>query len=217
MGPKSYNSSDEKYNNVIKLLQALPKEKAPGSFEFNLLTRIENKNFEMKTGKRKSLIILPAWIYAPVAALVLSAIVFFIVVDISDFNLQQPLNTEQLLPQENKTVAKTKPNVKAVLVPNPHYRVIVNQNDAVVREKVPIPINPAKTVSLDKYIAGGKTSANKNGNGMNRLVSEESGYFQFDGFIPIERDFQALEKLRARMDSIQRTGKIKGNNSFNKH
>jgi hypothetical protein len=217
MGLKTYNSSDEKYSNVIKILQALPKEKAPENFEFNLLTRIENKNFEIKTEKQRSFIALPTWIYAPVAALVLSAVVFFIVVDISDFNLQQPLNTEQILPLESKTVTKAKPRVKAVLVPNPHYRVVVNQNDAVVKEKVPIPINPAKTVSLDKYIAGGKTSAGKNNNGMNRLVSEESSYFQFEGFLPTERDFRTLEKLRARMDSIQRMREIKSINSLNKN
>ena len=50
-----YNSSDEEFQHVIKLLKELPKETAPSNFEYNLSVRIKNKNFDLKTSEKSSL------------------------------------------------------------------------------------------------------------------------------------------------------------------
>ena len=209
MKGKSYNSSEEKYSKVIEILKSLPREKAPDNFEFKLFTKIENRNFSLN-GKEVKDFPVPSWVFAPVAALVLSAVLFFVVVDVGNFSFQQPLNSEQSVAVVKSSVAKGSQKIKAVLVPNPHYRVVVNQNDVVIKEKMPIPINPRKNVALDQYIAGGKST--RNSNSLNRLVSDETSFFRFDGFMPIERDFRTLEKLRARIDSIQ---KMLGENNLN--
>ncbi len=201
MALKSYNSDEEKYSNLINLLQSLPQEKAPDNFEFNLFTKIRNGNFSLNT-KKELKFEIPAWVYAPFAALVLSAVVFFVVVDVENFNLQQPLSSERMVNTVKVTHKESNPKIKAVLVPNPRYRVVINQNDAVVKEKVPIPISPEKSVYLDSYLTGEKATANK-GN-LNRLVSEKANFFRFDGFMPVVNDFQSINQLRARIDSIRK-------------
>jgi len=45
-----YNSTNKEFNHVIKLLKELPKEQAPDNFEYNLLTKIKNKNFATNIG-----------------------------------------------------------------------------------------------------------------------------------------------------------------------
>ncbi len=42
-----YSSKDEEYHHVIKLLNELPKERAPNNFEYNLNFKIKNKNFDI--------------------------------------------------------------------------------------------------------------------------------------------------------------------------
>lgn len=216
MGLKSYKSSEEKYGNVIDILKSLPREKAPDNFEFKLFARIENKSFEIKTGETVTSFRIPAWVYAPVAAVVLSLIAFVIVTDVGNFNIKQPLNAAQNTVALQKPAKKKNAKIKAILIPDPNYRVVVNQNDAVVKEKVSIPIDPSKAVSLDNYIAG-KNAKAKRQNSLNHLVSQEAGYFRFNGFFPIDRDFQTLEKLRARMDSIMNMWEMNRINSLNRN
>ena len=205
MGRKSYNSSEEKFSDIIRLLKSLPEEKAPENFEFKLFTRIKNQNFEIKSeGKISS---FPVWILAPVTAVVLAALVFLFVLDVNGGNARSAVRTE--IPKLTKVVSQKARNsqnsIKAVLVPNPHYRVVVNQNDAIVKEKAPLPIDSRKAMNVDGYLPALKDLSARNKN-LNRLVSQESSvrYFRFDGFIPIEQDLQTLEKLRARMDSLRK-------------
>jgi hypothetical protein len=205
MGRKSYNSSEEKFSDIIRLLKSLPEEKAPENFEFKLFTRIKNQNFEIKSeGKISS---FPVWILAPVTAVVLAALVFLFVLDVNGGNARSAVRTE--IPKLTKVVSQKARNsqnsIKAVLVPNPHYRVVVNQNDAIVKEKAPLPIDSRKAMNVDGYLPALKDLPARNKN-LNRLVSQETSvrYFRFDGFIPIEQDLQTLEKLRARMDSLRK-------------
>ena len=75
---KLHNEEEKEFEKIQNLLKDLPKVKAPDNFEFNLLTRIHNKNFDLKTEKKNNLF----RIYAPSFALAASvALVFFLFSD----------------------------------------------------------------------------------------------------------------------------------------
>ena len=78
MNKKLYNSNDEEHQHVIKLLRELPKEKAPDNFEYNLFTKIENKNFGLNTKEPK--FTLPLKFLIPATGVMLSAVFLFFVV-----------------------------------------------------------------------------------------------------------------------------------------
>jgi hypothetical protein len=48
MGIKDQNNMDNGYEKLIKDLKKLPKVDAPDNFEYNLMTRIQNGQFETK-------------------------------------------------------------------------------------------------------------------------------------------------------------------------
>jgi len=71
-----YNFNEEKFTNVIETLKELPKVNAPDDFEFNLMLKIQNGQFETeKEEKRQSKLL---WILTP-AALVVTTVILFIV------------------------------------------------------------------------------------------------------------------------------------------
>ncbi|NMB83090.1 MAG: hypothetical protein GYA14_14855, partial [Ignavibacteria bacterium] len=45
MGINIYNDEEKQFSKLIKDLKELPKVEAPDNFEFQLMTRIQNKNF----------------------------------------------------------------------------------------------------------------------------------------------------------------------------
>src|SRR3989339_420354 len=71
-----YNREEQKFSNLLSDLKKLPKIEAPDNFEFNLMTRIENKNFGQVEEERPKFNLLK--FLAPSAAVLATVLLFFI-------------------------------------------------------------------------------------------------------------------------------------------
>ena len=91
-----YNTEDSKQTDLLKDLKALPKINAPENFEFNLMTRIQNKNFGLVEDEKPTFNFIK--VFAPSAAVVTVIILFFVFYPQGD--------------QIQKQIAKQKPKEK---------------------------------------------------------------------------------------------------------
>ena len=64
-------TDDNEFKELKKLLKDLPKVNAPDNFEFNLMTKIQNKSFEVKSEKKKGWL---TWSLTPAIAFAMSVI-----------------------------------------------------------------------------------------------------------------------------------------------
>ena len=78
-----YNREEQKFSNLLSDLKKLPKIEAPDNFEFNLMTRIENKNFGQVEEERPKFNLLK--FLAPSAAVLATVLLFFIFYPVSFF------------------------------------------------------------------------------------------------------------------------------------
>ena len=114
-------------------------------------------------------------------------------------------STKPIVTSENvaKIVAEAS---KTVIQPKRNYRIVVNKNDVVIKEKVTLPFNPAKSVNLDGYLKNKRRLRGNSINAPGRFVSERQTYFEFPGFIPVEENQKVVNKLKAQIDSLEGNG-----------
>ncbi len=222
----SYNSKEEEqFSDVIKVLKSLPKVKADDNFEFNLMTRINNGNFELNTPEKKFYF---GRIFVPVAATVAASIVllFFIISDSgvgveNPFLLDPPVRNDysaakvdtielQNTKMSASVAEKTQPN-EQVTQPQPQtevVRVVVQPSDAVTVEE--LPFDDANSVDLDTYVSGQSTNRNSVMNRGSLVSGGERSVSQFDGFLIRERPSkETIESHKARLDSLKNAQKSK--------
>lgn len=226
MEANNYNSlkDDSRFQDITKILKELPKVKAEDNFEFNLLSKIQNGNYDAKKYKENSL--SWAWIYAPATALVLSAVLIFFVVS-PDEDFDNPLMSNPPLRAalvsnspdtmiansvaENRSAfsetalretAATKPASSKV---DP-YLVVFQPNDVVVKEKMAYPFSKQKGVDIDNYVGRNDLL----GQGGSQLAGYGDNYFEFDGFfVRTNPDKGQISREKARLDSLRRSQIIK--------
>jgi hypothetical protein len=197
-----YNEKETKQSKLIKDLKELPKIKAPDNFEFNLMARIENKNFGEQKEERLQFNLLK--FLAPSAVVVVTIILFFIFLPSSNQNnnpLQAP--NSQMIVDNSSSVTKEMTNKKLA---SP-IRNDINNSSAVTNnqasKQMPSPINNPRAIRVDDYIAN--ENANQRDLEHGNVVNSGDGSSQYDGFlIPEKTDKKTLEKYRARIDSIKK-------------
>ncbi len=189
------NSFDDEA--LLKLLKGLKKEKTPENFEFNLMTRIRNRNFGNLEKEEKAGLL---WIFIPSASIVAAAVVILVFM----FNgiSKNPLNSSpQVIKHKTpKTyvVVKRKSDTKQNNLEM--YKIFRTENDVVINKTVKLPINERKSLPLDKYL--NKSNLNLGSNGAT-LVSEELTPFNFDGFIPYT-EVKTKHQESAKKDSLKK-------------
>ena len=224
MRSKIYNNDEQKFEQLIQDLKSLPKEKADENFEFNLMVKIQNKNFDLSTPERSFFI---GRRLVPAAALAFTAIVLFFVVSEPGTGLENPFLSEPPA-RENYSLSKvdtielsqpqmaavssqiTEKPVKEKTQPQQNknvVRVVVEPSDAVSIEEVEPPFDDAQSLDLDTFVKGENTtqaSTIKRG----RIVSGGSQSSQFDGFLVREKaSREAIEAHRAKCDSLKKAQK----------
>ncbi|MGD8777953.1 MAG: hypothetical protein PVH88_03210 [Ignavibacteria bacterium] len=224
MGKDIYNfNKEEGFEELRKTLSELPRVNTPDNFEFNLLTRIQNKQFDLKNKEEK---VGWSWIYAPATALVMSAVLLFFVFSGESDNVDNPL-LEDPLPkteligeaqsglfgniQSKKLLSKNSAVEKSSSESKENYVVVLQPNDVVVQEKVNYPFNENSSVDLDNMLGNSNPSSLRTVGtaGRNRDNVE---YFEFDGFYTrIENNNEALLKEKARIDSLKSLAKEPAN------
>ncbi|MFA7229375.1 MAG: hypothetical protein WC061_10100 [Melioribacteraceae bacterium] len=208
MNNKIYNEEEQKQTGMIRDLKKLPKIKAPENFEFNLMTRINNKNFgNAEHGREKF-----NWLkfLAPSAAVVTAVILFFIFlpsneqIDNSFTGAQKMIDSQSIT--GNSNAAGNELMYKQGNMPD----AAASKNSQIeTRPKavtpplnsLRLPFGYSRSVSLDDYIRGGNNSGDmQRGNVVNSGDSETP----FDGFFVVEKpDQNTLKKERARIDSLK--------------
>lgn len=208
---KFYNNNEEqKFSNLLADLKKLPKIEAPENFEFNLMTRIQNGNFEQAKEERQRFNLLK--FLAPSAAVLATVLLFFIF-----YPQQQEIQTEIAKKQSvtdtqsiaSNTSAKkieslfSKPEKNtATEVDNLNQQSTQSTTKSSIPAKQTVIFNPRKTVSVDDYISGTNTSQNT---GLRNSVVNSGERPISDGFF-VERqaDKKTIEKYRNQLDSLRK-------------
>ena len=205
-----YNENEKKHAGMIKDLKNLPKIETPENFEFNLMTRINNKNF----GKVEETAPAFNWIkfLAPSAVVVSAVILFFIFIPSSQqtdnsFSNQQKKNDNQLVvdnsaPSETQIVNHANPDISKKSSPtNINYSGTAPANNQLNVAPQRIPFGYTRSVSLDDYIKGANNQGNiQRGN----IVNGGDTQAPADGFFVVEKpDQNTLKRERARIDSLK--------------
>ena len=97
-------SDDNEFKELKKLLKDLPKVNTPDNFEFNLMTKIQNKSFEVKSEKKKSWL---TWSLTPAITFAMSVFLIFFVFTGEEESEDNPWNTLPRLMEENVVEAET--------------------------------------------------------------------------------------------------------------
>jgi hypothetical protein len=194
---KSKKSFDEEA--VSELLKNLKKEKAPENFEYNLMVRIQNKNFGSAVREEKSSLL---WIFIPSASIVAAAFVILIFM-FNGIGNEMPANQPKMIKNKSaQTYVVLNPSSKTSSKKSDEIdmvKILKTENDVVINKSVKIPVNNRKSLPLDKFLSNGTVPANSNSA---TLVSEEISPFHFDGFFPY---MEAKEKAQkpAIKDSVK--------------
>lgn len=219
-----YNSNDEEYLHVIKLLKDLPRENAPDNFEYNLRVRIDNKNFLIRSDKSLSFF---SWqVLVPATGAILGTVILFF----TFFNSSEiPDNPFQSQPKlRNSIVNSSSSSVFGSL----SGKALVNNNDVILNETlearednlaeesetIKSDINQSKTLAdypfedlnstnLDEALNSARTSTRISRNAS--LVGKRSTTFFNGFFIREEVDKEYVEAMKARMDSLKKIMKHK--------
>lgn len=221
-----YNDEEVKFSDTIKSLKSLPKIKAHDNFEYNLMVKINNRNFDLNTETVKRTYF---WKFITAPAVVAAAILAFFLIpeeviesnnllqfspiqvidssknsDLSansaTFITNENTNTEEIKVEEENSAAENKTdNI---------YRMSIKPNDVAVKEKMKIPFDPTKEIEIDNFIDG-KVGNQLSGAPVNLVGGgdKSTGFEQFIVKNKSERD--TVLKLNEKKDSLLNNPKNK--------
>ncbi|MFA7418860.1 MAG: hypothetical protein WCZ90_04165 [Melioribacteraceae bacterium] len=202
-----YKNEEEKFSKLVSDLKTLPKIEAPDNFEFNLMTRIQNKSFGEIRDSR------PAFNWfkflAPSAAVMASVLLFFIFYPQREEIPTQIVNQKQLIDSQalaGKSSDKKFESLFSTDDKKSSIKKSVESNSNIAQTQLPgkrtFPLNQRRSVSVDDYISG----ANSNQNPSARSSIVNSGDEPMvDGFrIENKLDKKTIEKFRAELDSLKK-------------
>ncbi len=212
MNQNLYNK-DEKFKNLINDLKDLPKVNAPDDFEFKLMMKIQNGQFEKTEKKEKSFSVFK--FLAPALGISFVAILLFVLFPFSNIDEIDPLMQEPLPYQANisrEATSISKPvNEDKIVEPNKTKESEKKNSDLdnsqIAQSAVnQFPINPRNNINIDDAISGSK----KNRGNLERgaLVSSGQDQFGFNEFLVLEQpDSVAAARHKAIQDSIKEARK----------
>ena len=166
------STTDTEFIELKKLLKEIPKVKAPDNFEFNLMTKIQNGNLEVKHEKKKNF-----WRGALTPAIAFAASVFLIlfVFNWGDEVGDNPWNIAPKLIQEN--VADLTPN-ESVKSDESFKEKKINQN-SLNKNTIQYPLTKNNSYNLDEDI---KTPNSRISNTGAATLAGANNAPLFDGF-----------------------------------
>jgi len=210
---KLYNNDENEFSDLVKTLKELPRLKAPDNFEYNLLVKIKNKNFETSESPKPK--VFGGWRLVPATALVLSVLILFFVFTGDEVETDNPF-LEDPRPRENVTpVAKDaaiagqlsnpeQKNSESVQGEAAREEAFATQTEnslADTDEKV-YPFSKNNNVEIDKFLNGETLPRSAVRSPV--LVRDS----KFNGFWIRERSNQNdIQEMKAKFDSVMRSTK----------
>ncbi len=219
-----YNFNENEYEHIKKLLKELPKEKAADNFEYNLMVRINNGNFEnVRTEKE----LFPLWkIFVPSAGIVTAVLLFFSFFNVADENSENPFRIIPQLRTEisgnlNVPLSATKKVFGQHKITNQDVVIIevpkIDKEKAVLPKKkvrkkyaqrqgmAALPFKLDNSTNLDVAIGNKNSRTVNNIDKRATLAGMGNTSNRFYGFfIGEEIDRKDVEAMKARIDSIKR-------------
>lgn len=203
-----YNDEEKKYSNLLNDLKNLPKINTPENFEFNLMTRIQNKNFGDIVNSKPNFSIYKY--LAPSAIVVTVIFLIFLlypqkneiknqlnqhnsVADTQSFasNLNDDKINEQIFSKNELKSQKSKKDIN-------DKNLIKKEKSGIIKELL-----NQRSISVDDYLSGEAVT--------NRAVMQRSNVVKsgdepiVDGFfIEKQTDKKTIEKYRNALDSLRK-------------
>lgn len=214
------NKEEEKFSNLLSDLKNLPKIETPENFEYNLMTRIENGNFNPVEEERPKFNLFK--FLAPSAAVLATAVLFFIF-----YPQQQEIQTQMTKKQfitDTQSIAGNAADKKIESLFNqPKERnssKLSNQTQPKTQNfaqnsqplNQPSIYNQKKSVSVDDFISG--TNSNQNSSLRNSVVNSGENPIVDGFFVEKKADKKVIERYRTESDSL-RKAKIKADSLKN--
>jgi len=197
---KIYNNSETEQSKLVKDLKELPKIKAPDNFEFNLMTKIENRNFGKQKEERLQFNLLK--FLAPSAVVIAAIILFFVFLPTTNQN-NNPIQTpdSKMIVDNSSSLTKEIADKKVSPSTQSNSNVAaIQQNSKQVGQS---PINNPRAIRVDDYIAN--ENANQKDMERGNVVKSGNEPAQYDGFFITEKpDKKTLEKILTQFDSVKK-------------
>jgi hypothetical protein len=211
---KSYNNNEQL--DMLNDLKNLPKIKTPDNFEYNLMTKIQNKNFGLTIDNEYHF----NWVkfFAPSALIISVVLILFIFLP----HQSKEINSEG-------TMAKRIETQPLVNIPTISNKKLTDQNIAGNRRTIKSeeldlqdskpensslesqendPTSNRKPIVLDEYISG--HNKQKDDLTQGNVIREGGESANFSGLIETKKlDQKTLKLYRARVDSIRRADSLK--------
>ncbi|MCF8431327.1 MAG: hypothetical protein K9G34_05225 [Melioribacteraceae bacterium] len=189
---KNIYDSEQNEHPISKILAQMPKLDAPDNFEYNLMVKINNGNFDTHDSSEAGWKL--SWLYAPITALASSVfLLFYLYSPINDSTL--PLITDDAQTISNNSVSKQfvwaeevgekfdKSDEQSEEIVNDAYQVVLQPNDVVETRKIDPSILKGKGSELDVDLSNKGLKASRV---RGTLVSAGGvSQFNFDGFYVI--------------------------------
>ena len=197
-------TDDNEFKELKKLLKDLPKVNAPDNFEFNLMTKIQNKSFEVKSEKKKGWL---TWSLTPAIAFAMSVFIIFFVFTGEEVSDDNPWNTLPRLMEESVAEAETpsldedqfeEKVVKKEIVKTSSPKNLAKSNSI----KKDFPFKEKSSINFDEYLQADAPPSSDVGP---RLAgSQKAKASPFDGFfLRQRRDAQERDSIKKDQDSLK--------------
>jgi len=207
MSKEKYTDESE-FRELKKLLKDLPKVNTPDNFEFNLMTKIQNKSFEVKSEKKKSWL---TWSLTPAITFAMSVFLIFFVFTGEEESEDNPWNTLPQLMEENVAEAEIltvdKDEIREKVVKKEMSKTSKSKNLATSNSiKKDYPFEKKSSINFDEYLQADAPPSSEVGA---RLAgSQNSNASPFDGFfLRQRRDAQERDSVNKEKDSLSQQEK----------
>ena len=200
-------TDDNEFNELKKLLKEIPKITAPDNFEFNLMTRIQNKNFEVKSEKKKNVF---SWALTPAITFATAVLILVFVFAESNDSGENPWQTpsqlienqlSELETNQSNSIYENNSNFLAQKDENNFSPKAENSRNKLQKQ---LPFDKFSSFSLDEDIKA--NSFNSENNGETHLANASNGNLSsFDGFF-----LREVEKL-PKADSLNKKDSTSNN------
>ena len=232
MNKNRYNFIDNEYENIRKLLKELPKERAADNFEYNLMVRINNGNFEEDKYKEQK---YSLWkVFIPVTGVVTAVFLYFFIFNFTEENSE---NIFQTIPQLRTEISGNL-NIPVTLTKNifgkhkitsqdvvliepeitdksdntiPKHKKKLKKKNSTYHGMAALPFKIKNSTNLDAVVRNDRNRVN--GTKADRraaLAGMQSSNNAFYGFfLGQELNRKEVEAMKARIDSIKRYSLIR--------
>lgn len=197
-------TDDNEFSELKKLLKEIPKVDAPDNFEFELMTRIQNQNFEIKYEKKKNIF---SWALTPAIAFAASVFLIFFIFTGEDDLHDNPWNIAPRLIDENiAEVQNIQPKISVngknadTKLNKSTSKKIENKRLATNNFKVKdFPFDKESSVNLDEVL---QTEQKLNAGIGSAQLASSSNNSRFDGFFLREiKEIPRKDSLESKKDS----------------